>query len=186
MLDELAALAHGLASEHHQPGKGRLLGDVASPQGGEHELAQARLPDPLDGGIGEDTVGGAGVDLGHALALERAAAVGGIRGVAADVGCNNPGMTQDKVHMEVITELLAAVRAEHEAGRRGELAEWWTQLDAYRDTYPLGYTEPDPSVSAPARCVWDTARTAGGSSGGAAVAVAISTGLGARSHQVRM
>ena len=34
------------------------------------------------------------------------------------------------------------------------------------------YTEPDPSVSAPARCVWDTARTAGGSSGGAAVAVA--------------
>lgn len=34
------------------------------------------------------------------------------------------------------------------------------------------YTEPDPSVSAPARCVWDTRRTAGGSSGGAAVAVA--------------
>jgi amidase len=34
------------------------------------------------------------------------------------------------------------------------------------------YTEPDSSVSAPARCVWDQQRTAGGSSGGAAVAVA--------------
>ncbi len=34
------------------------------------------------------------------------------------------------------------------------------------------YTEPDPSVSAPARCVYDEQRTAGGSSGGAAVAVA--------------
>lgn len=34
------------------------------------------------------------------------------------------------------------------------------------------YTEPEPEVSAPARCVWDQRRTAGGSSGGAAVAVA--------------
>lgn len=34
------------------------------------------------------------------------------------------------------------------------------------------YTEPDPAVSAPARNVWDPQRTAGGSSGGAAVAVA--------------
>lgn len=34
------------------------------------------------------------------------------------------------------------------------------------------YTEPDPSVGPPARCVWDAGRTAGGSSGGAAVAVA--------------
>ncbi|MGE5133689.1 MAG: acetolactate synthase large subunit [Gemmatimonadota bacterium] len=50
---------------------------------------------------------------------------------------------------EVITELLAAVRAEHEAGRRGELAEWWTQLDAYRDTYPLGYTEPEDGSLSP-------------------------------------
>jgi amidase len=34
------------------------------------------------------------------------------------------------------------------------------------------YTEPEPEVCAPARCVWDPQRTAGGSSGGAAVAVA--------------
>ncbi len=38
--------------------------------------------------------------------LNEAIATGRLRGVAADVGCNNPGMTQDKAHMEVITELL--------------------------------------------------------------------------------
>ncbi len=49
---------------------------------------------------------------------------------------------------EVITELLAAVRAEQEAGRRPDLAGWWSQLDGWRSTYPLGYTEPaDGSVS---------------------------------------
>ncbi|MCU0294665.1 MAG: amidase [Candidatus Nanopelagicales bacterium] len=42
------------------------------------------------------------------------------------------------------------------------------------------YTEPEPSVSAPARCVWDAERTAGGSSGGAAVAVA--SGLAPIAH----
>jgi carbon-monoxide dehydrogenase catalytic subunit len=38
--------------------------------------------------------------------LNEAIATGRLRGVAADVGCNNPGMTQDKAHMDVITELL--------------------------------------------------------------------------------
>jgi carbon-monoxide dehydrogenase catalytic subunit len=38
--------------------------------------------------------------------LNEAIATGRLRGVAADVGCNNPALTQDKVHMEVITELL--------------------------------------------------------------------------------
>ena len=38
--------------------------------------------------------------------LNEAIATGRLRGVAADVGCNNPGITQDKVHMDVITELL--------------------------------------------------------------------------------
>jgi acetolactate synthase-1/2/3 large subunit len=50
---------------------------------------------------------------------------------------------------EVITELLAAVKAEHEAGRRAELAEWWSQLDAWRATYPLGYTEPEDGSLSP-------------------------------------
>jgi anaerobic carbon-monoxide dehydrogenase catalytic subunit len=38
--------------------------------------------------------------------LNEAIATGRIRGVAADVGCNNPALTQDKAHMDVITELL--------------------------------------------------------------------------------
>jgi carbon-monoxide dehydrogenase catalytic subunit len=38
--------------------------------------------------------------------LNEAIATGRIRGVAADVGCNNPGVTQDKAHMDLITELL--------------------------------------------------------------------------------
>jgi carbon-monoxide dehydrogenase catalytic subunit len=38
--------------------------------------------------------------------LNDAIIAGRIRGVAADVGCNNPGLTQDKAHMDVITELL--------------------------------------------------------------------------------
>ena len=39
---------------------------------GEHDLAQARVADPVDGRIAQDAVRGAGVDLGHALALEGA------------------------------------------------------------------------------------------------------------------
>ena len=39
---------------------------------GEDDLAQARRRDPVDRRIGQDAVRGAGVDLGDALALERA------------------------------------------------------------------------------------------------------------------
>ncbi len=42
------------------------------------------------------------------------------------------------------------------------------------------YTEPDPSIAPPARTPWDRSRTAGGSSGGAAAAVA--TGLAPVAH----
>jgi acetolactate synthase-1/2/3 large subunit len=49
---------------------------------------------------------------------------------------------------EVIAELLAAVQAEHEAGHRADLSAWWTQLEAWRNTYPLGYSQPgDGSLS---------------------------------------
>jgi acetolactate synthase-1/2/3 large subunit len=51
--------------------------------------------------------------------------------------------------MEVITELLAAVQAEQDAGHRADLTAWWSQLDAWRNTYPLGYTEPDDGSLAP-------------------------------------
>src|SRR6516165_7582154 len=50
---------------------------------------------------------------------------------------------------EVITELLAAVEAEHEAGHKADLSAWWSQLDALRATYPLGYDDPDDGSLAP-------------------------------------
>jgi acetolactate synthase-1/2/3 large subunit len=50
---------------------------------------------------------------------------------------------------EVITDLIAAVRAEHEQGHKGDHAEWWTQLDQLRTKYPLGYDTPDDGTLAP-------------------------------------
>jgi acetolactate synthase I/II/III large subunit len=50
---------------------------------------------------------------------------------------------------EVITDLTAAVRAEQEHGRPGDITEWWGQLEAWRTKYPLGYDEPDDGSLAP-------------------------------------
>jgi acetolactate synthase-1/2/3 large subunit len=50
---------------------------------------------------------------------------------------------------EVIADLVAAVRAEHEQGRQSDLAAWWSQLDSLRTTYPLGYDQPDDGSLAP-------------------------------------
>jgi len=50
---------------------------------------------------------------------------------------------------EVIADLVAAVRAEHELGRRPDLAGWMAQLSSWRSTYPLGYAEPDDGTLAP-------------------------------------
>jgi acetolactate synthase-1/2/3 large subunit len=49
---------------------------------------------------------------------------------------------------EVISDLITAVRAEHQAGKRGEFDAWWAHLNDLRNTYPLGYEEPgDGSLS---------------------------------------
>ncbi|GAB3253492.1 acetolactate synthase large subunit [Kineosporia babensis] len=49
---------------------------------------------------------------------------------------------------EVIAELLLAVEAEHAAGRQADLSAWWTQLDGWRQAYPLGHTPaPEGEVS---------------------------------------
>jgi acetolactate synthase-1/2/3 large subunit len=49
---------------------------------------------------------------------------------------------------EVLTELAAAVRAEHAAGRVGDYAAWWESLEDWRTRYPLGY-ETVPGELAP-------------------------------------
>ncbi len=50
---------------------------------------------------------------------------------------------------EVITELIAAVSAEFQAGHRTDLTAWWSQLEALRSTYPLGYDQPADGSVAP-------------------------------------
>ena len=50
---------------------------------------------------------------------------------------------------EVIADLIVAIQAEHEAGHQGDYAAWWSQLDKWRTTYPLGYDSPDDGSLAP-------------------------------------
>jgi acetolactate synthase-1/2/3 large subunit len=49
----------------------------------------------------------------------------------------------------VIDELIGAVTAEHNAGRRADLTDWWATLDDLRERYPLGYEEPEDGTLAP-------------------------------------
>lgn len=49
----------------------------------------------------------------------------------------------------IIPELVAAIQAEVEAGRVGDYAAWWSQLNRLRSTYPLGYDDPDDGSLSP-------------------------------------
>src|SRR5690349_23334649 len=62
---------------------------------------------------------------------------------------------------EVIIELLAAIQAEHEEGHRADLSGWWSQLDAWRATYPLGYDDPDDGSLAPQHVIERIGKLAG-------------------------
>ncbi|MFC8503454.1 acetolactate synthase large subunit [Pedococcus sp. NPDC057267] len=44
---------------------------------------------------------------------------------------------------EVLTELTAAVTADHEAGRAGDYAAWREQTAGWKATFPLGYSTPE-------------------------------------------
>ncbi|WP_395108696.1 acetolactate synthase large subunit [Actinomadura sp. SCN-SB] len=50
---------------------------------------------------------------------------------------------------EVIADLIVALQAEQEAGRKGDYTAWWRQLNAWRTTYPLGYDQPEDGSLAP-------------------------------------
>ena len=62
---------------------------------------------------------------------------------------------------EVIIELLAAIRAEREAGEQADLSGWWSQLDAWRTTYPLGYDEPSDGSLSPQYAIERIGKLAG-------------------------
>jgi acetolactate synthase-1/2/3 large subunit len=50
---------------------------------------------------------------------------------------------------DVLTDLINAVRAEHGAGRKGDYEAWWRQLNSWRETYPLGYDQPEDGSLSP-------------------------------------
>ncbi|MHC8496432.1 MAG: acetolactate synthase large subunit [Actinomycetes bacterium] len=50
---------------------------------------------------------------------------------------------------EFMTELVAVLQAEYAAGRHGDYAAWWSIINHWRDTYPLGYDLPDDGGLSP-------------------------------------
>jgi acetolactate synthase-1/2/3 large subunit len=50
---------------------------------------------------------------------------------------------------EVIIDLIEALEAEHEAGRKGDYEAWWKQCNGWRKTYPLGYTDHEDGTLVP-------------------------------------
>ncbi len=50
---------------------------------------------------------------------------------------------------EVIADLVVAVEAEYDAGRRGDYKTWWQTLRGWQETYPLGYETPADGSLAP-------------------------------------
>ncbi|MFC4562886.1 acetolactate synthase large subunit [Nocardiopsis mangrovi] len=54
---------------------------------------------------------------------------------------------------EVIADLVVAVRHDQTAGRQGDYAAWWSQLNRLRETYPLGYDAPDDGSLAPQQVI---------------------------------
>jgi acetolactate synthase-1/2/3 large subunit len=50
---------------------------------------------------------------------------------------------------DVITDLIAAIELEQEAGRRGDYTAWSKQCEKWKRTYPLGYDEPSDGELAP-------------------------------------
>ncbi|MBT8161521.1 MULTISPECIES: acetolactate synthase large subunit [Arthrobacter] len=54
---------------------------------------------------------------------------------------------------EIIPELTEAVRAAFEQSGTPDLDAWWAFLNNLRETYPLGWTEPEDGLSAPQRVI---------------------------------
>ena len=50
---------------------------------------------------------------------------------------------------EIIPELTEAVRSRFEASGTPDLTTWWAFLNNLKETYPLGWTEPEDGLSAP-------------------------------------
>ena len=54
---------------------------------------------------------------------------------------------------EIIPELTEAVRTQFEAAGTPDLTTWWAFLNNLKETYPLGWTEPEDGLTAPQRVI---------------------------------
>ncbi|MFI9614129.1 acetolactate synthase large subunit [Streptomyces sp. NPDC052023] len=54
---------------------------------------------------------------------------------------------------EVIADLIQAVQKEHSEGNRGDYTAWWKDLSRWRDTYPLGYDQPEDGSLSPQQVI---------------------------------
>ncbi|WP_327190663.1 acetolactate synthase large subunit [Streptomyces xinghaiensis] len=54
---------------------------------------------------------------------------------------------------EVIADLVVAVQAEHDEGRKGDYRDWWDSLNRWRETYPLGYDLPEDGTLSPQQVI---------------------------------
>ncbi len=54
---------------------------------------------------------------------------------------------------EIIPELTEAVRSQFEASGTPDLTTWWAFLNNLKETYPLGWTEPEDGLTAPQRVI---------------------------------
>ncbi|PFG32671.1 acetolactate synthase large subunit [Sanguibacter antarcticus] len=50
---------------------------------------------------------------------------------------------------EVIADLLPELQREHDEHGKPDLEAWWRQIDSWRETYPLGFTEPEDGHLSP-------------------------------------
>ncbi|BCW19548.1 acetolactate synthase large subunit [Pseudarthrobacter enclensis] len=54
---------------------------------------------------------------------------------------------------EIIPELTEAVRAQFEQSGTPDLTTWWAFLNNLKETYPLGFTEPEDGLTAPQKVI---------------------------------
>ncbi|MDV7224201.1 thiamine pyrophosphate-dependent enzyme, partial [Streptomyces prunicolor] len=54
---------------------------------------------------------------------------------------------------EVIADLVQAVQKEHSDGHTGDYSAWWKDLNRWRETYPLGYEQPDNGSLSPQQVI---------------------------------
>jgi acetolactate synthase-1/2/3 large subunit len=62
---------------------------------------------------------------------------------------------------ETIADLVVAVRDLYDAGTRADLGGWWSQVDSWRERYPLGFAAPTDGSLAPQHVITRIGQIAG-------------------------